>query len=140
MIYRVFCCSDTHGHLPALPDRVVTPYDATLHAGDIYNGAELMQGETSNDAVAGWIDPEAAALTRWIESAAPVHVVRGNHDLADPHRFFARSCEVTGRVERLNAGIVLAGLGWHGERYYELPREAEMSVPVAGVRHQLRRV
>lgn len=139
LTYRLFCCSDTHGRLPDLP---VGPFDATLHAGDVYNGAELSRRDRDERAfgVPGWVDPDAAAMERWIEAANTVYVVRGNHDLADPHGFFRLSQDVTGRVTRVGDGLLIVGLGWHGERYYELPREAEMTVVCEAVRRQLRRL
>jgi Icc-related predicted phosphoesterase len=137
--YRLFCCSDTHGRLPDLP---AGPFDATLHAGDVYKGAELSRRgrDESPMRLPGWVDPDTAAVERWIETAGPVCVVRGNHDLADPHEFFRRSDDVTGRVIRVGDGLLIAGLGWHGERYYELPGESEMSAVCESVRRQLRRL
>ena len=143
MVHRYFCCSDTHGRLPDLPDRANGKCDATFHAGDIYNGAELTRGRHDPQeiaGVAGWVDPEVATVHRWLDQAGPVYVVRGNHDLADPHDFFQRAQEVIGRVARVSELLVVAGLGWHGERYYELPGEAEMIRVCDAVRWQLRRL
>jgi Icc-related predicted phosphoesterase len=140
VIHRFFCCSDTHGKLPPIP--AAASFEATLHAGDVYRGAELSRRDRSESPleIPGWIDPEQANVRAWIERAGPVYVVRGNHDLADPHRFFARSQDVTSRVVRLADKLLLAGIGWHGERYYELPGESEMERVCTGVLRQMRRV
>jgi len=142
VVHQFFCCTDTHGRLPAIPRIAGLALSGTFHAGDIYNGAELTPRDRHEPALnaTGWTDPDVAEVAEWIESAGPVYVVRGNHDPADPHKFFRRSEDVTGRVVRISDSLLVAGVGWHGERHYELPGESDIDRVLDAVRHQLRRL
>jgi hypothetical protein len=39
---------------------------------------------------------------------------------------FAATNEIDGRCVEAFPGVLLAGVGWHGEKYYELPTEREI--------------
>jgi Icc-related predicted phosphoesterase len=71
----------------------------------------------------------------------PVFAVRGNHDTVDEYRAFRSADDVTGRVAKLGDGLYVAGVGWRGELYYELPTESDLrSVCDAVERHSRRLV
>ena len=113
MTHHLLCCSDTHGRFP--PMATAPPPLAFLYAGDYYDRAQRSTG------------PKDSAPAEWLTSAAaPVYAVRGNHDQDDPHGFFARSIDAGGAIQQLAPSLFIAGLGWHGERYFELPREIDL--------------
>src|SRR5215217_510440 len=106
MRYRLLCCSDTHGRAP--PPMDDTTATAWLHAGDLYDGPSVL----INDEPPLPGDPIAEMFLAWTrERRAPVYAVHGNHDVADPYRWFAAVTEVDGRVERLGSDLLLVGVG-----------------------------
>ena len=114
---RFFCFADVHsGVLPAASD-----LDGWLFAGDLY-------GRPTGDdlSLAGRFAGEAGD---WIASRRkPVFSVRGNHDFKDAGGFFRRSSEVTwGQVLPAGPSLVVAGIGWHGDRCYDLPWVGHLS-------------
>ena len=66
-------------------------------------------------------------VARWFaDRTTPVHVVAGNHDTADEFGAFRTATDLTGRVLPVAERLFLAGVGWHGERYFELPLESDL--------------
>ena len=115
---RLFCFSDTH----QAPMPICAPEpDAWLFAGDLYNRPSRH--------ILSEADVTFAAETRlWSTSrAASVFAVRGNHDTNDRADFFESCNDLSlGDVRKLDDGLYVAGLGWAGDRYFELPTETEL--------------
>lgn len=124
---RIACVSDTHGMVPSLP---LEGCDLLLHGGDFYNEIEKQDWRANN----------VGALKAWISKLSiPAWGVRGNHDCADPAGWFASSRDVTGSVQAIAADLpdphsskaspklFVIGLGWHGERFFELPTITDMT-------------
>jgi Icc-related predicted phosphoesterase len=121
MGYRIICCSDTHGKIPPQIDE--TGAIAWLHGGDVSNGPDILDLETSVEE-----DFLLAPVSRWfVERSIPVHLVSGNHDIEDVFRCFSRCGDLSGKMVKLADRLFVAGIGWHGERYYELPLEADLA-------------
>ena len=134
MQYRLLCCSDTHGALP--PDIKEDGALAWLHAGDVNNGPTAV-GDGSDPLD----DPLRRDAARWFAARrCPVFVVKGNHDGLDDLRAFATATDVTGRVVAVAPRLFVAGIGWHGERYFELPFEADLRPVCDAVLRQVRRL
>ncbi len=122
MRYLLHCCSDTHGRIPPAPrlDDCV----AWLHAGDLCDGAEARDVNPEADPL---IDPILAPVTKWFcDRTAPVFFVQGNHDVVDLYHASRFAKDVTGLLVPIAQGLCIAGIGWHGERYFELPFEADL--------------
>ena len=134
MRYRLLCCSDTLGAPPPALDE--TGAVAWLHAGDANNGPTAV-GDGSDPLA----DPLRAEAARWfIDRPIPLWVVKGNHDGIDDLNAFAASRDLTGRVVRVAPRLLVAGIGWHGERYFELPFEADLAKACESVARQARRL
>jgi Icc-related predicted phosphoesterase len=129
---RFFCFADVHGG--ALPDVSEPDLDGWLFAGDLY-------GRPTGNALffAGRFAVETG---EWIASRRkPVFAVRGNHDYKDAAGFFKRASEVTwGQVLPARTGLVVAGIGWHGDRFYDLPLEEHLSKYCARVEDECARL
>lgn len=97
------CVSDTHSWGP--PD--LGPVDAWLHAGDIYDGRCKKLDRR-------WFDIEK------------LYIVHGNHDGNDHHNIMQK-CGITTSFVELRPKLWLVGLGWVGERFFELPTERDMA-------------
>ena len=114
------CCSDTHGiPPPPLPEDGMT---AWLHAGDFYNKVKASSQKEADRTLKS--SNKLQALMAWINGRAiPFHGVSGNHDCSNP-------CGVDlvdgVRLAKLADGLFLVSLGWHGECYYDLPREKDL--------------
>lgn len=125
----LFLLSDTHSE--AWPDIPGNTRDCwILHAGDVYEGR--------TQAMPGIHMPEAEYFG---SDADPKRLLlaRGNHDIADPVGIFAEGRDVSGRLVEIVPGIWVAGLGWHGERWYETPREEDLAPLLRDLgRHVLR--
>lgn len=135
MRYRFTCSSDTHGHRP--PESAHGPVSAWLHAGDVYDGPAILADD--EEPMPG--DPIAEPIRAWLRSReAPVYGVHGNHDAADPYRWFASIEPVDGRVARIAPKLVVVGIGWNGEKYYELPGESDLRRVCDSVRRQVLRL
>jgi Icc-related predicted phosphoesterase len=68
-----------------------------------------------------------APVAKWFaERGVPVYIARGNHDVDDPYRALAHCGDLTGRVVKLAEHLFVAGIGWHGEKYFELPYERDL--------------
>lgn len=133
MRYRLNCCSDTHGNrLPELSDEGAA---AWLHAGDAYDGPGILADD--EPPLPG--DPLAEPMLAWIRARSiPIYTVRGNHDVSDPYGWFAATAAVDGLVSRIGSDLLVAGLGWHGERYFECPEERDIEKVCESVRWQMR--
>jgi Icc-related predicted phosphoesterase len=115
---RLFCFSDTHQR--ALPDCEPAP-DAWLFSGDLYEkpdrGGLTAEDVEFRDSVRTWRE----------KYPQPIYSVRGNHDLHDRARFFQSSIELTeGVVRSLGDGLFIAGMGWTGKQFFDLPLESHL--------------
>ncbi|MCC5828339.1 MAG: metallophosphoesterase [Phycisphaeraceae bacterium] len=124
----IFAASDTHGAVWA---RIrLSEMDAVLFAGDLINGAASPRedGMSAKDAQAVELAYRLAGLPSDLTAyPGPVLAVRGNHDVGDPSGFFGRSMDLTGGgMHQLDDGLFVAGLGWSGGKYYDLPRESDL--------------
>ena len=128
--YRLLCCADTHGRLPpSLPEEGAA---AWLHAGDVTDGPTAVE-----DGSDPFTDPLRSDVATWFRGRAPpVFVVRGNHDTVDDFSAFRSASDVTGLVLPVAPRLFVAGVGWHGERYFELPVEADLHAVANSVRRQ----
>jgi predicted phosphodiesterase len=111
---RFLCFSDTHG---ALPSAGPSGIDIVLHAGDLYNRQSMLKN----------LQPTSQGLlvAQWAKDRK-VFSVHGNHDCFDASGIFAATEEIDGRCVEAAPGLLLVGVGWHGELHYELPTEREM--------------
>lgn len=101
--------SDTHG----APARLPADQDWILHAGDLYNRRRNRRGR----------EPKNSIDKRWdVDNLCIVH---GNHDCDDPVGIF-NSRGITGSIKQLADDMYVAGLGWHGQYYYDLPTESDL--------------
>ena len=117
-------CADSHGRPPELPpmDGVI----AWLHGGDI------CRGDNADD---------LARMTAWQRSLpVPLLAVRGNHDVGRVREWFLRCEDITGGVRRIADDLLVAGVGWAGEKHYELPAEGDLRPVCDQVRRQLLRL
>ena len=115
MRHRLLCCSDTHGQLPPALDE--TDALAWLHGGDVCNGPDII--ETNADPREDYL---LAPVARWFEDRRErVYLVPGNHDTHDVYGAFRQSHVIAGKIVKLAEHLFLAGIGWHGEKYFELP-------------------
>ena len=120
---RLFVLSDTHGRpWPTLP-----VCDAVLFAGDLIDGASAIDDTQSN------VDAATLAWQRRLAGLPAgfqldrVIAVRGNHDIADPARFFTDADDLsTGRLRRVADGLWVGGVGWYGRKYFDLPGESDL--------------
>ena len=107
------CLSDTHGEVPeGSGDSAET---AWLHAGDLCNQ--------------GVVSPEfSEQLEIWHRKMhIPVYAVRGNHDCWSAAKCLAAATsDVSGKTVRIAPNLFLAGVGWSGIAYYDLPSEANL--------------
>ena len=105
------CCSDTHGTVP--PPLLGGSIAAWLHAGDVYEGSEPARG---TEELRAWL----------IARKLPVLAVRGNHDVMDAAEFFQHANDITEAVKKIAERLGVAGIGWHGSQYDEVPSQDEM--------------
>lgn len=120
---KFLCFSDTHGRVPPA-NLANTAGDVVLHAGDVYD--RLSKGMV----------PSPKNLNLWTKAGKDFYAVRGNHDILDPDGVFSGGQDLTERVVELTPSLYLIGLGWHGERFYELPRESDMATVCSQVVRQ----
>lgn len=113
---NIFCCSDTHGK----PFRIPDDADLVLHGGDFYD-----KGYRGSYSTKGMEELEEV-VSSMRESEKRCLAVRGNHDCIDPLGFFEDN-DVSGDVCQVGDSLHVVGLGWHGDRFYELPNEKIMS-------------
>ena len=110
-VVTLACCSDTHGAVP--PPLRGGSIAAWLHAGDVYDGSD---SERRAEELQAWL----------VEQKVPVLAVRGNHDVNDVAGFLPPANDITGAVKRVTEGLWVAGIGWHGSQYDEVPNQNEM--------------
>ncbi len=133
---KLLCCADTHGR--QLPAKDETTSIAWLHAGDVENGPDVDRHASDIDPRT---DPLLAPVADWFETrSTPVYAVRGNHDCTDAFGAFQSGRDVTGRVVPLAPKLWLAGIGWHGDRYFDLPRESDLESVCHDIARQARRL
>ena len=130
MSIRILCCSDTHGTVPPIVDeRSVV---AWLHGGDVTDGPSAL-GDGSDPLK----DPLRNAPARWFaDRTIPVFAVHGNHDTVDEYHAFKRATAVDGAILQIAPGLFVAGIGWNGARYFELPLEADLRPVCRSVQRQ----
>jgi Icc-related predicted phosphoesterase len=134
MRHRLLCCSDTHGQLPPSLDESESL--AWLHAGDICNAPEVLDPNLDP-----FEDYLLAPIAAWFKSRQErLYLVRGNHDVFDPFRAFKNCNDVTGKLEKLADHLFVAGIGWRGEKYIDLPMERDLSPVCESILRQARRL
>jgi Icc-related predicted phosphoesterase len=116
--FKLLCCSDTHGDPPPALDNEDEAV-AWLHAGDFYNrleGRPMKERERNRFGL----------LSEWL-AARKINVfgVHGNHDCSDPCGFSNRY--VDGEIVKIMPGWWVVGVGWHGDRFFELPLERDIT-------------
>jgi Icc-related predicted phosphoesterase len=140
MLHRLLTISDTHEALPPVADEAQAT--AWLHAGDWYDGRQqnLLIDNPPPELVAA-TGQTRARLDHWIgQHRIPVFSVRGNHDLADPWNIFPRCNDMTGTVRQIADRLYVAGIGWTGHVYYELPTEMDLKIICATLLRQTSRM
>lgn len=105
--------SDTHGWGP--PN--IGPADIWLHAGDIKDQGKMFP-----------IDP-------W--EKLPMKIVHGNHDCG---KMPPRLQFIDGDVVEARKGLWIAGIGWTGEKFYELPLERDIQEVCSKITSNLNRL
>lgn len=115
---RLFCFSDTHQR--ALPECKPAP-DVWLFAGDLYDKPD--RGSLTTEDV-----EFRRAVQAWRNThPQPIYAVKGNHDLHDRANFFGQSVDLTdGDIRHLGNDLFVAGLGWTGQHFFELPLETHL--------------
>jgi Icc-related predicted phosphoesterase len=109
---------------------------AWLHGGDVCNYHDARNERYE----ANPLDPDAAATVEWFSTrSVPVFLVRGNHDVDDPSGAFRRSTDATGLVLSVAPGLFIAGVGWSGDRHFDLPDEPDLAKVCDGIRRQVLR-
>lgn len=127
MIYRIACCSDTHETAPA--QSAIADILCWLHAGDYYNYKDVASADDSDPELATMYgELEGGDAFRWVRIASiPIYTVRGNHDGHDAWGFYQRANNITGKVVQIAPDLLVAGIGWHGRHYYDLPTEEDLT-------------
>ena len=118
----VACVCDTHGAVPPPLDQSSKGQVAAwLHAGDIYDRGDRSRQKAPTT--------KALEVRDWIKGKkVPVFSVAGNHDCNENASIFAVSHNATGDCLRVpDSRIWVAGIGWSGERFYDLPRERDVA-------------
>ena len=109
---RFLCCTDTHGETP--PKGNERNATAWLHAGDICNTGATIHGGLQVKRLANW------ASRRTI----PAYAVQGNHDCGFGAEVLGRFAkDVTGKVVNIAPHLFLAGTGWSGAKFFDVPDE-----------------
>jgi Icc-related predicted phosphoesterase len=120
MRHRLLCCSDTQGKLPPPLDE--TGAIAWLHGGDVCNGPDVVDIETNTRE-----DLLRSPGARWFsDRKLPIHLVSGNHDTVDVYHAFTIFGDLSGRIVPIAENLFVAGIGWHGEKHFELPYERDL--------------
>ena len=109
---RFLCCTDTHGETPPPGDeRNAT---AWLHAGDICNAGASIHGGLQIKRLANWTS----------RRTIPAYAVQGNHDCGFGSEKLGRFAkDVTGKVVNIAPHLFLAGIGWSGAKFFDVPDE-----------------
>jgi predicted phosphodiesterase len=107
---KIGIVSDNHGR----PFSTLGNIDLLFHAGDFYGHEKNPFGQWET------IQPGDLGI------ACPVYAVKGNHDYADPANFFSGSRDLSEKCQQIAPGLFVVGVGWHGERFYDLPNESDI--------------
>jgi len=135
---KIICYSDTHGQAPGSHDH--QDAIAILHGGDFYDGRILRYAAGREACDEGIAELRRVTDLRWLEQAKlPIYAVKGNHDVADPLGVFSRAQDITGRVVELAPNLLLAGIGWSRQYFFDLPRESDLDAVCEKVRRDLAR-
>lgn len=127
MIHRIACCSDTHETAPSLS--ATADILCWLHAGDYYAYKDLASADDFDPALASMYgELEGGDAFQWAKTASvPIYSVKGNHDGHDAWGYFQRANDISGRVVQITQDLLIAGIGWHGRHYYDLPTEEDLA-------------
>ena len=141
LLRNLLLCSDTHEAAPQAGATV----DALcwLHAGDFYLNKDIASAdEEMNAQYADTIGAlEGGVAYHWFRNGKlPIYAVRGNHDGHDAWGFFRTAQDVSGRAVRIAPGLLLAGIGWYGRHYNDLPTENDFERPCMAVANSIRRL
>ena len=119
---KIACYSDTHGTIPSpIKEEGLAAY---FHAGDWYGAADLKSKAEPT--------PAMLAVKEWVKSRqVPIFTVAGNHDCNDNAKIFHScqnvTCDCLPFVQPLPRGrIKIVGVGWAGEKHFELPLVRDM--------------
>jgi len=127
MKHKFIICSDTHGMAPVVPHGLdENGCVAWLHGGDFYN--RLRKPPKIKDyGPADGNSSATAHLGTWLSARPiPVHMVRGNHDVMDPENAHGRF-GIEGNVVEVAPGLFVAGIGWSGGAFFDLPLERDLA-------------
>ncbi len=136
--YSLLVCTDTHTRM-ILPDIDCPDALAWLHGGDFYmrRREPRQRRPVGTERLKGY-GAKKAAMEQWLDrTSVPVYAVRGNHDVMDPWGFFQACNDISGQITALADGLVLAGIGWRGEKFHHLPEEAELTALCEDLERQL---
>ncbi|MCC5828116.1 MAG: metallophosphoesterase [Phycisphaeraceae bacterium] len=137
-MFYLFALTDTH--CAPWPPMVPSVADAGLFAGDLIDGRVLRRFTEPFIREAG-VAKAAIRLAGlpdgWPSDDMPWFAVRGNHDVADPSGFFSLATDLSkGAVCRLGERLFVAGIGWCGEYFSDLPRELDLEPICESIRRQ----
>lgn len=142
MIFICSCLSDTHDRLPPLSDQ--PGVTAVLHAGDFCSGENqeaIRRRGPDSESLRQWAAEQRHRIRQWLDACrTPIYAVRGNHDCEDAWGFFAAIHDITAHVVPLTPGLFVAGIGWCGQRYYDMPLERDLEPACRAVWRQAMRV
>jgi Icc-related predicted phosphoesterase len=111
---KFICKSDTHGLIPGIHDE--SDIAGWLHAGDFYN-------RLTPHAVPATFDH----LSKWYKNLTkPLYIVRGNHDCFDLQSIFKAANHIEGSLVEAAPKVWVAGMGWSGYNFFDLPREMDL--------------
>jgi len=113
-----------------------------LHGGDFYRDKCRAKADLALLHCADRIGREqGGAAYRWFKDCPlPILAVRGNHDSFDAWGFFQHAQDITGMVVRIAPGLLVAGIGWHGDRYYDTPADRDLQPACRPVERIFRRI
>jgi Icc-related predicted phosphoesterase len=66
--------------------------------------------------------------------------IHGNHDVRDPHGWWNHGRSLTGIVREWEPDLLIAGIGWHGRQYADLPGSSEWAKILPDIDRQLNRL
>ncbi len=141
MRYDLLICSDTH---EAAPQVIPIPGAICwLHAGDFYLNKDVATGEDELDAqyaqTIGML--EGGEAYQWFKNChLPIYAVRGNHDGYDAWGFFRTAHDISGVVVRIASQLLLAGIGWYGRNYCDLPSDSDFDCVCSALSDSVRRL
>ncbi len=139
LLHKLLLCSDTHETAP----RVRKTADALcwLHAGDFYLNKDMASADDdTDDQYADTIGAlEGGEAYQWFKTCSlPIYTIRGNHDGHDAWGFFRTAHDISGGAVHIAPQLLLAGVGWHGRNYNDLPSESNFYHPCSMVAKAVR--